>query len=161
MIINANIPIDYSTTCIVNYKDYSLDSILRKYNIILPNNKAGMNKIDKYDYITSKESSLLMDKSNILYKELKELSNNKEIIYLNKPISFKVEFDEDGIYYVNQKYNLYVYGQNQMEAEANLVDAFNEQMTFFCYDDDSKLDANARLLKQNLLGIFKYAKEKK
>lgn len=158
--INADIPISYNTTCNVNYINLSYDDILKKFSIILPSEKNNRNNIVNYDYITNKESSILMDKSNISYKELKELSNDKEIIYLNNPISFKIEADNDGIYYINKKYNLYVYGQNQLEAEANLVEAFRDQMICFCYDDDVNLDDNAKLLKQSLLGIFNYAKKK-
>lgn len=103
-----------------------------------------------------------MNNSNVSYKKLDKLFNsvNKETIYLNYPIVFKIEVDENGIYYINEKYNLYVYGASQSEAEDNLVESFKEQVMAFGFEEDSKLDENAKLLKAELLKIYKYDKKK-
>ena len=79
----------------------------------------------------------------------------KEKILLNYPINFKIECDKYGYYYINEKFNLYVYGETQEEAEDKLVDAFKEQLNIFAYEEDNKLDKNALDLKNKLLGIYK------
>ena len=73
---------------------------------------------------------------------------------LNYPINFKIECDENGYYYINETFNLYVYGKTQEEAENKLVDAFKEQLNIFAYEEDNKLDKNAIALKKRLLEVY-------
>lgn len=159
-----------TTTPTVNITEsahYSFESNLtfsemyKKYGITFPKDMVNMNKISNYEYITNEESTTNMD-NEVVYKEFDVLSskNSEIIVYLNFPILFKIEIDENGFYYINERFNLYVYGENQEEAESRLLEAFREQCEAFCYEEDSKLDKNAQKLKKDLKEIFKYAKKK-
>ena len=114
-----------------------------------------------YDYITNEENITNMN-NKIVYKEFDMLSSEYSdiIVYLNFPIMFKIEVDETGFYYINERFNLYVYGSSQQEAENNLLGAFRDQVEAFCFEDDAFLDKNAQKLKRDLKEVYKHAKKK-
>ena len=56
-----------------------------------------------------------MDFINVSLSEIISPKYNK-IIYLKKPILFKMTSDENGIYYDSDEYNIYAYGKTQEEA---------------------------------------------
>ena len=105
-----------TTTPTVNITEsahYSFESNLtfsemyKKYGITFPKDMINMNKISNYEYITNEESTTSMD-NEIVYKEFDVLSskNSEIIVYLNFPILFKIEIDENGFYYINERFNL-------------------------------------------------------
>lgn len=53
-----------------------------------------------------------MDFINVSLSEIISPKYNK-IIYLKKPILFKMTSDKNGIYYDNEEYNIYAYGKTQ------------------------------------------------
>ena len=76
------------------------------------------------------------------------------MVKLLKSIDFTISSDEDGFYYSNKQYNVYVYGINQEEAENNLYEELLFQYKAYAYEDDSQLDTNAKILKYNLLSLL-------
>ncbi|MBR2138611.1 MAG: hypothetical protein IJ966_04840 [Bacilli bacterium] len=139
----------------------SFIEMYKKYGIIFPEDKINTNMVSNYEYITNEESTNNMD-NRIVYKEFDVLSSEDSeiIVYLNYPILFKIEIDENGFYYINERFNLYVYGATQKEAENRLLESFYDQCEAFCFEEDSKLDKNAQKLKKDLLEVYKYAKKK-
>lgn len=151
----------YKTESTVISSEEYVKEIYKKYGVVVSKENINTNKFLSVDYISNKESSTNMYNNN-LYKELDVLSSNDSntVLYLNFPISFKIEADENGFYYISEKYNLYVYGKTQDEAENNLLEAFKDQFEAFCFEEDVHLDKNAQILKKNLLEVYKYAKKK-
>lgn len=159
--VMAVAPLSYSTECAVNYNQDSIRETFKKYGIIIPKEKINKNNSVNLDHIISRENTTNMENNNI-YKELEILSSDYSdvVLYLNFPISFKIEVDENGFYYISEKYNLYVYGKTQNEAESNILEEFRDQFDAFCFEEDINLDKNAQTLKKNLLEVYKYAKKK-
>lgn len=163
--MNAVPPIIYNTEC-VSYdcltSVFMSDKLLDYINIkSLTEFKNDSNRVDAYGHSINEENITTME-NNVSIKRLSELCNKEtgEIIILNHPITFRIEIDEDGIYYNSDKYNLYVYGETQSDAENNLVDAFKDQIEIFGKELDVNLDENARRLKRNLLEVYSGAKKK-
>lgn len=90
-----------------------------------------------------------------LSKKFTYFENDKNnIIELRFPIEFFIETDENGFYYINKKYNLYVFGETQKEVESKIYDEFLRQYEFYAKDDDVNLDNNAKKLKYDLLSVY-------
>lgn len=147
--------------CYSSHSNLSFIELYKKYGIVFFDDKYNKNIISNHEYITNEESTNNMD-NKIVYKEFDVLSseNNELIVYLNFPILFKIEIDENGFYYINERFNLYVYGATQNEAENRLLEVFIDQCNMFCSEEDSKLDKNAQKLKKDLLEVYRYAKKK-
>lgn len=111
------------------------------------NNSTVNNNIIGEDYIMSK------DKYVKSFFELFDTANNK-IIKLSKKLDFIITSDEYGFYYSNKQYNIYVYGENQVDAENCLYDELLFQYNSYVYEDDNNLDSGAMKLKYNLLSLF-------
>ncbi len=111
------------------------------------NNSTENNNIIGDDYIMPKD---IYFKS---FFELVDVANNK-IIKLSKKLEFVISTDEYGFYYSNKQYNIYVYGENQQEAENSLYDELLFQYNSYVYEDDNDLDSGAKKLKYNLLSLF-------
>lgn len=87
------------------------------------------------------------------FTELYDVAHDK-IIKLSKKIDFIITLDEDGFYYTNQLYNIFIYGKTQMDAENNLFEELKFQYDSYATENDNNLDSNARKLKYNLLSLF-------
>ena len=151
--------ITYQTECRINYNNFLYDDLIKKYRTATLTKDEFNNNFFTNAYNSTKVNTCIM-KSEIIYKELKVLTNGNEKIYLNFPILFKIETDENGFYFISEKYNMYVYGENQIETEKNLVESFMDQYNLFCLADSNTLDKNAQILKSNLKEVFNYAERK-
>ena len=91
-----------------------------------------------------------------LKKTFNELydANNNTTIKLSKKIDFVITTDEDGFYYANNIYNVYVFGETQNEVENHLYEELKFQYDSYATEDDDSLDSNAIKLKYNLLSLF-------
>lgn len=130
-------------------QDYKYDDLLRKIlknssnkNISFVNNNImGDNYImNNKEYVKS-------------FAELYDVAHDK-LIKLSKKIDFIITSDEDGFYYTNKNYNIYVYGETQKEAEDLLYEELKFQFDNYALEEDDKLDTNAKRLKNNLLSLF-------
>ena len=82
------------------------------------------------------------------------LLSTKWQIKLNSAIVFKIEVENCGFYYINEKYNIYAFGETQEEVENNLFDAFMDQYESYALEKDENLTEKSLILKDNLLKIF-------
>ena len=67
---------------------------------------------------------------NVSLSEIISPKYNK-IIYLKKPILFKMTSDKNGIYYDSEKYNIYAYGKTKEELENWKYFVFNNSLPLF------------------------------
>ena len=125
------------------------------YGLILPWLNSSNKSINIDNNILLGDSFIVQNKKYI--KEFSELFDEKNLkkVTLLKSIKFIITADEEGFYYSNKQYNLYVYGENQKEAENNILDELLFQYNSYAFEDDDKLDSNAKRLKYNLLSIIK------
>ena len=139
---NVTIPQSYEY---VNYNTNKSDyeDIIKKVIDSCNNNSNGDNTIVIGDYSMLKKS----------FSELFDKNTNKRIQLLKK-IDFIISSDENGFYYENKQFNIYVYGENQKEAEDNIFEELLFQYNNYVYEDDDKLDTNALKLKYDLLSII-------
>lgn len=139
---NVTIPRSYEY---VNYNTNKSDyeDIIKKVIDSCNNNSNGDNTIVIGDYSMLKKS----------FSELFDKNTNKRIQLLKK-IDFIISSDENGFYYENKQFNIYVYGENQKEAEDNIFEELLFQYNNYVYEDDDKLDTNALKLKYDLLSII-------
>lgn len=103
----------------------------------------------------NEENSTIMQEQNY-YTEIKELydEENNQLITLNQPLILRIEVDKNGFYYINEKYNLYIYGITQDEAEKNIVKELKSQYIIYALEKDDNLDKNAKKLKYDLLSLM-------
>ncbi len=87
------------------------------------------------------------------FTELYDVAHDKKV-KLSKKIDFIITSDEDGFYYTNQLYNIFVYGKTQTDAENNLFEELKFQYDSYVTENDNNLDSNAKKLKYNLLSLF-------
>lgn len=76
------------------------------------------------------------------------------MVKLCKNIDFIITSDEDGFYYTNDLYNLFVFGETQNEVENHLYEELIFQYNSYATENDDNLDSNAKKLKYNLLSLF-------
>ncbi len=88
-----------------------------------------------------------MDFINVSLSEIISPKYNK-IIYLKKPILFKMTSDENGIYYDSEEYNIYAYGKTQEEVMQDVYDCF--QMIYEGYG----LAEESKAFKYKVLDIY-------
>ena len=81
-------------------------------------------------------------------------AKNDTSIKLFKSIDFIITSDEDGFYYTNDLYNIFVFGETQNEVEDCLYDELKFQYDSYATENDDNLDSNAKKLKYNLLSLF-------
>lgn len=94
-----------------------------------------------------------MDFINVSLSEIISPKYNK-IIYLKKPILFKMTSDENGIYYDSEEYNIYAYGKTQEEAMQDVYDCFQMIYAVYGLEDDNVLSESAKALKCRILDIY-------
>lgn len=128
--------------------EYQYDAILKK---ILHNNSynkpSNVNNNIIGDYI-------MTDKEYVKsFTELYDVAHDRKI-KLSKKIDFVVTSDEDGFYYTNQLYNIFIYGKTQTDAENNLFEELKFQYDSYAIENDNNLDSNAKKLKYNLLSLL-------
>ena len=99
--------------------------------------------------------SLIMEKKEFkkTFNELYDAKNDTSI-KLFKSIDFIITSDEDGFYYTNDLYNIFVFGETQNEVEDCLYDDLKFQYDSYATENDDNLDSNAKKLKYNLLSLF-------
>lgn len=91
--------------------------------------------------------------NNIILSYIKSSKYNK-IIYLKKPILFKMTSDENGIYYDSEEYNIYAYGKTQEEAMQDVYDCFQMIYEGYGLADDNILAEESKAFKYKVLGIY-------
>lgn len=91
--------------------------------------------------------------NNIILSYIKSSKYNK-IIYLKKPIMFKMTSDENGIYYDSEEYNIYAYGKTQEEAMQDVYDCFQMIYEGYGLADDNILAEESKAFKYKVLGIY-------
>lgn len=126
-----------------------------KYEEIISNLLSNSN--NKYGIVNNNiMGDLLVMNNKEIKKTFKELydANNDTTIKLSKKIDFAITADEDGFYYSNNLYNVYVFGETQNEAENHLYEELKFQYDSYATEDDNNLDSNAIKLKYNLLSLF-------
>lgn len=133
-------------------------SQLGKYHIIFPkemSDKNGNKNINSV-YTLNERIGELMEYDNIISKQFLTLDDNRnnKKIKLNSAIVFKIEVENCGFYYINEKYNIYAFGETQEEVENNLFDAFMDQYESYALEKDENLTEKSLILKDNLLKIF-------
>lgn len=94
-----------------------------------------------------------MDFINVSLFEIISPKYNK-IIYLKKPILFKMTSDKNGIYYDSEEYNIYAYGKTQEEAMQDVYDCFQMIYSVYGLEDDNILSESAKSFKYKVLGIY-------
>lgn len=94
-----------------------------------------------------------MDFINVSLSKIISPKYNK-IIYLKKPILFKMTSDENGIYYDNEEYNIYAYGKTQEEAMQDVYDCFQMIYAVYGLEDDNVLSESAKSFKYKVLDIY-------
>lgn len=104
------------------------------------------------EYFINKEESVV-NSGNISLSEIISPKYNK-IIYLKKPILFKMTSDENGIYYDSEEYNIYAYGKTQEEAMQDVYDCFQMIYSVYGLEDDNVLSESAKALKCRILDIY-------
>lgn len=77
-------------------------------------------------------------------------SSSHEYVSLRMPIVFRIENDENGFYYINKEYNLFVYGETPDEARENILEDLRGLCCLYLDEDDANLDDNALKLKKRL-----------
>ncbi|MGN1355241.1 MAG: hypothetical protein ACI4WP_01040 [Bacilli bacterium] len=128
---------------------YKYDDILRK---LLKN--SSNNNIDFVNNNIMGDNYIMNSKEYVKpFTELYDVAHDK-LIKLSKKIDFIITSDEDGFYYTNKNYNIYVYGETQKEAESLLYEELKFQFDNYALEEDEKLDTNAKRLKNNLLSLF-------
>ena len=143
-----NINTTVSTPYIENIKQENrLNDFIKKF--IFKSNKMirNDNNIIGENYIMEKSE---YQKSFI---ELYDVDQDK-MVRLSKSIEFVISSDEDGFYYSNEEYNVYVYGKTQNDAENNLLCELKFQYHSYVFENDCDLDTNAQKLKYKLLSLF-------
>lgn len=91
--------------------------------------------------------------NNIILSYIKSSKYNK-IIYLKKPILFKMTSDKNGIYYDSEEYNIYAYGKTQEEAMQDVYDCFQMIYEGYGLEDDNILAEESKSFKYKVLGIY-------
>ena len=91
--------------------------------------------------------------NNIILSYIKSSKYNK-IIYLKKPILFKMTSDKNGIYYDSEEYNIYAYGKTQEEAMQDVYDCFQMIYEGYGLEDDNILAEESKVFKYKVLGIY-------
>ncbi len=144
-----NINTTVSTPYIENIKQENrLNDFIKKF--IFKSNK--MIRNDNNNIIGE---NYIMEKSEYQksFIELYDVDQDK-MVRLSKSIEFVISSDEDGFYYSNEEYNVYVYGKTQNDAENNLLCELKFQYHSYVFENDCDLDTNAQKLKYKLLSLF-------
>lgn len=131
--------------------NYNLQNILNELMNIKQNSEN--NLLDTNHTISIGDMEL---KNANIEKSFAQLYDIEKHCYINLkfPIQFIVESDENGFYYKNEMYNLYVYGINQEDAENQLLKELYYQYKAYAMEPDENLDVNAIKLKNNLIGLI-------
>lgn len=147
-------------------KDYNnvINNLRTKYaNIFSFDNNVNNKLKTKYTSIFSFDNNVNSSINNA-YDNTKK--GNQKIFYclfdkstgqyikLKKEIVFFITCDKYGFYYTNEDYNIYVYGENQDDAENNLYEELIIQYNIYALEKDDLLDSNAKKLKYNLLSLL-------
>lgn len=93
---------------------------------------------------------------NFINVSLSEIISPKynKIIYLKKPILFKMTSDKNGIYYDSEEYNIYAYGKTQEEAMQDVYDCFQMIYEGYGLEDDNILAEESKAFKYKVLDIY-------
>lgn len=94
-----------------------------------------------------------MDFINVSLSEIISPKYNK-VIYLKKPILFKMTSDKNGIYYDSEEYNIYAYGKTQEEAMQDVYDCFQMIYEGYGLAEDNILAEEFKSFKYKVLGIY-------
>lgn len=162
--VNSTYAIEYKELCDNKGKYESVCSDLsKKYGIILkPKSLFSYHNNSITAHNINEENTTIMN-DQIYYNKFNELHDketNQKII-LNSPLVLRIESDKDGFYYINERYNLYIYGETQEVAENNILDELRSQYIIYALESDDNLDDKAQKLKYDLRALLgeNYAKK--
>ena len=147
MFPTTTVPFDYGYVEKIKsdyYYEDILKEIIKKSN---RNNNVDNNNIIGDNYIMNAKSYI---KS---FSELFDSRNGKNIQLL-KRIDFNISSDEDGFYYTNRQYNIFVFGESQLDAENNIFDELMFQYNRYVFEKDEDLEKKKKRLKYDLLSLI-------